>query len=172
MLRQKMFKGLLLAVAYLFLSMPVTAKAALIDLTVNGGWHEFAFPEAGSPWADEFSFSLLTPGTLTVTDAHVAGDRFEVFSNGMSLGLTSEPLSQYDFTDQYDLAASDPRWSTGIWSLAAGKYLISGLTTLSPYGSGSAALRVDTAPVPVPAAAWLLGSALIGGLGLRRFRKN
>lgn len=174
MMVNKIFKSLLVVVACLFLSIPATAKAALVNLTVDGGWKKFEFGQLNAPWKDEFSFNLLTPGILTVTDAYQPGDRFEVFSNGVSLGLTSKPVydSNLQLRDNYDLAASDSRWSTGVWNLAAGKYLISGLTTLSPYGSGGAALRIDTAPVPVPAAAWLLGSAFVGVLGLRRVRKN
>ena len=44
------------------------------------------------------------------------------------MGLTSEPTGIYGFiSDDYDLGANDPRWSTGIWNLTAGSYLISGL---------------------------------------------
>jgi|GEM_PF-1785308 len=171
-LKEKVLKGVLVLAACLCLGMPATVQSA-VSLTVDGGWHEFYFQERGSSWDREFSFTLLKPGILTVTDAFLAGDRFEVFSNGDSLGLTSEPTGIYGFiSDDYDLGANDPRWSTGIWNLTAGSYLISGLVFLSPYNTGQAALRVDTAPVPVPAAAWLLGSALAGCLGLRRFQRR
>lgn len=163
MLRHKMFKGLLVAVVCLFLSIPATAKAALVNLTVDGGWHEFGFFGVDTPWNHEFSFNLLTPGILTVTDAFFVGDSFEVFSNGMSLGTTSDPTpfsqtGEIDYETSYDLAAANPLWSTGVWNLAAGNYLISGLAVTSPLGAGGGALRVDTAPVPAPAAIWLLGS--------------
>lgn len=155
----------------LLLGMPANAKASIVDLTIGGGWHEFAFSRTGDSWSNQYSFSLLSPGVLTVTDGAYAEEIFKVFSNGVSLGLTSEPVFEgsVPFTTSYDEAAGDPRWSTGVWNLAAGNYLISGLVTQTIWG-GSGALRVD--PVPAPAAVWLLGSALVGGLGLRRFRKN
>lgn len=176
MLKNKFFGSLLVLVACLFLSMPTNAKAKLIDLNVDGGWYDFGFYGVGKSWQHEYSFTLLKPSILTVTDAHNATDRFEVFSNGESLGLTSEPLgvTSDDAKKNFDLAASDPRWSTGIWNLTPGTYLISGNTfqLAAKMSGGTAALRVDTAPVPAPAAVWLLGSALVGGLGLRKFRKN
>lgn len=176
MLRQKMSGSLLVLVACLFLSMPATAKAAVVDVTVGGGWYEVDLQPGSLNWKDQFSFNLLTPGILTVTDARLAGERFEVFSNGVSLGVTPEPLTNpaFNYTEDYDHAANDPIWSTGVWNLAAGNYLISGELTRIVFGTSNpvGALRIDSAPVPAPAAVWLLGSALVGGLGLRRFRKN
>jgi hypothetical protein len=42
----------------------------------------------------------------------------------------------------------------------------------SPGTLGVDDFTFNTAPVPVPAAAWLLGSGLVGVVGLRRVRKS
>jgi hypothetical protein len=94
----------------------------------------------------------------------VSGDRFEVFNFGSSLGLTSAPGSTGDeIGADYDAAAADPRWSTGTFALGPGTYSITGLTVLSPFGAGGAALRVDVATVvPAPASLALIGLDLVG----------
>jgi hypothetical protein len=152
--KSKVFRGLPVLAACLFLSMTVAAKAAVVDLTVGGDWYEFDFSRPGDPWSNEFSFKLLTPGILTVTDGAYAEDIFEVFNNGKRLGLTEAPIFEgsVPFTTSYDEAAKDPRWSTGVWKLDAGEHRISGFVTQTIWG-GSGALRVD--PVPVPGAGCL-----------------
>lgn len=173
-LKEKVLKGVLVLAACLCLGMPATAHSAVTPLMVDGGWYNFSSRGGGGTWYEKFSFTLLTPSILTVTDSWSAGARYEVFSNGVSLGLTSEPTGTvYDITSDHDFASHDPRWSTGRWTLSPGDYLISGKNVAS-FGYGDlGVLRVDTAaPVPVPAAAWLLGSALAGCLGLRRFQRH
>lgn len=193
-LKDSVRKGLLVMAACLCLGMPATAQSTT-TVTVDGGWKVFNFYtlyNQPTAWPQGFSFTLPTSGILTVTDLNLPGDRFEVFSNGVSLGLTSVPVQGpsgynqmdyyyfygslgYDYSDIYD-TVHDSRWSSGSWNLSAGDYLITGLALSSPYSSGWAALRVDTAPMPspvlVPAAVWLLGSALAGCLGLRRFSQR
>lgn len=170
--KNSFFKSFVMAVAFLgVLGMFQASKVEAYALTVGGGWADFSFGNEGSSWSDEFSFELLMPGVLVVTDAFMAGDRFEVFNHGSSLGLTSVAAAFEDWIGNYDDAAADSRWSTGFWNLPAGSYLISGLVTASPFGSGGGAIRVDPAPVPEPGTLVLLGGALVGLFGLRRTRK-
>ncbi len=154
-----------LAVASAVVAMGFAASVAQAGpIAVDGGWTPFTFGAAGSGLTGEpFTFTATTAVTLTVTDAFLSGDRFEIFNFGSSLGLTSVPTSSGDqINDNYDAAAADPRWSSGVFSLAAGTYSITGLAVDSPFGSGGAALRVDTAAVPAPASLALIGLGLVG----------
>ena len=89
-------------------------------LIADGGWQEFDYGGVNSPWSDTFSFELVEPAVLTVTDAFCAGDRLKVVKNGVFLGRTSKAatdLSCDTWTNDYNTAAADPRWSTGVFSL-------------------------------------------------------
>jgi hypothetical protein len=177
MLRRKILSGLLVVAACLFLSMPVQATPPPLSLTV-GEWKNFSFDDYS--WLDLFAVSLDKPGLLTVTDIQAPGDRFEVWVFDTDSGFfylpseyqTSEPKESADFTLDPDVAV-DPYspWSSGVWNLARGNYQISGrVLNKIEEGQGIGYLRVSA--VPVPAAAWLLGAALVGVVGLRRARKN
>ena len=157
------------------LALGLSAISSAATLTADTGWTEFNFDGTGSLWSDTFDFTITQASTLTVTDAFQAGDIFEVFSGVTSLGFTSNPTGSGDqIFDDYDAAAASPVWSTGVWTFLAGSYTISGLVSESPFGSGGAALRLDTdvSAVPIPAAAFLFAPALLGFMGLRRKAKN
>ncbi len=163
----KRFLVILCAVMFMIGTVSITRATTL---TVDGGWYEFFFDGVGSSWFDTFDFVLPGTGTLTVTDAFLSGDQFDV----TGFGLTSTPTSVGDsIGNDYDTAASDSRWSTGVWTLDPGTYSITGTSVLSPFGGGGAALRVDTSnPVPEPATLFLLGSGLIGLAGVRKRSKK
>ena len=160
------------AIAFIF-SICFTANINAAVIAPDSGWHVFNFGDVGSPFSTTYDFTLTQASILTVTDAYLSGDRFEIFSGATSLGLTSTPTSTGDqINNDFDFAASDDRWSTGVWALLAGTYTISGITIDSPFQGGGAALRVDTSEVPVPAAMFLFAPALLGFMGLRRKAKN
>ena len=147
----------------------------------SGAWSTSLFGDAGTPWEDTFTFTISQTSMLTVTDGWQSGDIFEVFSNGSSLGKTSftNDTSQQVFAN-YDAAVLSPSFSTRIWTFLAGTYEISGIAVVSPWwtetgggAGGIAALRLDSlAPVPAPAALWLLMPPTLFLLGIRRRVKN
>ena len=103
---------------------------------------------------------------FTVVDAFEAGDRFQVFDFGASLGLTSVPVGSTDCGDDPIPCLASAGSSRGIFQLGAGTHSITVTPTLAPSGSGSAFLRVD--PVPEPSTFLVIGSALIGLGWVRR----
>jgi hypothetical protein len=163
-------------------AIPVFGHSATVALYKGAVWTEFRFDESFSEgaWVEPndglgiltFTIFLTKAATLQVTDAFLAGDRFEVFSNKVSLGLTSNPTSTGDDTDaDYDLALSDDRWSSGNWTLAAGNHRITGFVQDMPLLRGRGALRVvDIPAVPLSGSMPLMlgAGAALGALSLRR----
>jgi hypothetical protein len=172
-----MMRTLLLATCVAGVFAFSATPAAADPLTVDGSWHTFQFGGVGSSFNTTYTFTLPGLGVLTVTDAFLSGDRFDVTDFGSSLGATSIPTSlDEQVNDDYDAAAADPRWSTGTYVLGPGSYSINGTVLVSPFGGGGAAMRVDTLriqdqQVPEPALALLAGGAL-AACGLRRRLRN
>lgn len=175
---------ILLPVCLMFLSMPVysgpIAKAvwlefAFTDIAVpatgcdpadpNGG---FCTPSFGTPTqfldAPPWTFNLSIPGLLSVTDAFLSGDRFNVLDNGISLGTTSSFLPGVDCGDDPVPCIANPAISSAVFSLAPGPHSIT-ITPTQVLGSGgSGFLRVDD--VPEPGTWLLLGPSLVVIFGL------
>jgi hypothetical protein len=140
----------------------------------------FCIPSSGTltqfapapPW----TFLAASGATLTVTDAFISGDRFEIFDFGASIGLTSAPAASggADCGDDPVVCLATPGISNGAFALGAGPHAITIVPTLSPDGGGSGYLRVDgaTAAVPEPTSVLLLllsGLALTVGAARHRF---
>ena len=111
------------------------------------------------PW----TFNAIGAGaSLTVTDAFLAGDQFEVFDFGISLGLTSTPIGVGDCGDDPVPCLADPNISKGVFFLAPGNHMIS-IAVLAD-GLGSGYLNVSTI-VPEPQGIALFGLGVIAAAG-------
>ncbi|MGJ5819544.1 beta-propeller fold lactonase family protein [Paludibaculum fermentans] len=169
------------------LMLAMHASASVITF---GTYQEFGFTDAGvqatgcdpadpaGPFCIESSGTVIVllgsvPWTftapaggavLTVTDAFLSGDRFEIFDFGTSVGLTSVPVDNIDCGDDPVPCLATPGVSSGVFNLAAGNHSLTITPTISN-GGGSGYLFVDaptTSNVPEPDS-WVL---LCLGLGL------
>jgi hypothetical protein len=91
-----------------------------------------------------FNFNPYLESYLPVSGGSVDANGFTTFS------FAGKPLVGSDFLRFYGDTFSSPNDDLG-WARLD--------------------VTVDAAPVPIPAAVWLLGSGLIGLIGVRRFRK-
>src|SRR5436190_1535633 len=131
----KNLTGGLLTAAFL-----VFQSSACAGALPFGTFEEFAFSSPGTPATGCFpadpagDFCISSSGTptdfldappwtvsapvqgvlLTVTDAFLAGDRFQVFDFGLPLGLTSAPFGNADCGDDPVPCLSTPGISSGI----------------------------------------------------------
>lgn len=160
------------------------AQATTIALAADGAWNEFVTDDQnaksfGTEWIDadntnssgygtplSFQFTVASgfAAKLTVVDAGFAGDRFELFANGHSIGLTSVTNDNVDYSNDFDSNLNNVNFSYGVFTLAAGTYSISGdlFSTLQPFNSTNGALKLEVTAVPEPETFALM----LAGLGL------
>ncbi|MFA5982577.1 MAG: hypothetical protein WC782_01030 [Methylococcaceae bacterium] len=196
-------KGGLIAAAMLASLAAVPANATAVNLTADGAFFTFdidpetalnsglAFIDAqNAPGYNDdgsilhFVFNLTNAANLTVVDGGFAGDEFEVFDNGVSLGFTSTATNSdpSSVSTNFAAALADSNYSRGVFLLGAGEHDITGLLSLSATVSGipdfnltvGAVSLSNVSQVPVPAAfgLFLLGNALLGLVSRRRSTTN
>jgi len=157
------------------------ANATTQALTADGQWQEFNVDDlssisGGAEWIDlldsnspnfgsplSFSFTIDSghQGKLSVVDAGFAGDRFQIFNNGQSIGFTSAASNSTEYSLDFDANLTSSNFSNGIFMLAAGSYTVSGALseTLQPFNATNGALKLETSEVPVPGAFGLFAAA-------------
>lgn len=115
-------------------------------LTVDGGWVFFNDCAIGSPCPDgPFTFTTTGNACVSVTDAFLKSDEYEVFDFGQSLGTTSPgvPDDGNSQTDP-DSAFADPEYSSGTFAVGTGSHSIDVQRTVGLPGLAAAFIRADS----------------------------
>jgi hypothetical protein len=110
-----------------------------------------------------YTFNALTPVRLDVTDDFFAGDRFEVFDFGASIGLTSLVPAVAAPEVGPEAAFNDPTYSSGRFLLGPGAHSITMVAVENPFNGGRGYLRAMPIPEPSTVALGMLalGSILL-----------
>lgn len=166
------------------------AQASTVALVANGDWKEFNVDDfssatQGVEWIDmndsnsasfgsaltyQFTIASGFQGLLSVVDAGIAGDSFEIFNNGQSIGFTTDTTNNVEYSNNFESNLTNANFSSGVFILNDGTYNISGalFSTLQPFNATNGALKLDVAPVPLPGAFGLFA----GGLSLLAFMRR
>jgi hypothetical protein len=168
----------------------VQAQAGTISLIANGEWNEFNVDDfsatsQGLEWVDlndsnspnfgsalnyQFTINNGFKGFLSVVDAGLAGDQFQVFNNGQSIGLTSSTTNMSDYSNNFSDNLANVNFSSGVFLLTEGTYNITGalFSSLQPFNATNGALKLDITPVPLPGAYGLF----LGGISFLAFMRR
>ena len=150
-------------VALVLLLSPALASAALIDVTVQS----FGGSYNGSYWEDTGAGTYNTETTeilyTSVGSGVVGSDYIEATTEARALGLIAE----------YTMIACTPEANYICSFVGGGSQQAIGIAnTVDESGSGylvgsylGTEITTQISPVPLPAAAWLFGSALLGLIG-------
>jgi hypothetical protein len=138
-------------VCCLLLGRPCPARAD--NITVDGGWQSFSWTNAPGTMNTEgpLSYTSAQQTKLTVTDAFLDGDRFQVFDKDMPLGLTSPATDDgTQIGDKASAALSNPKFSSGSFLLSPGSHSITIkiVGTAVGHSMGTGFLRADTLGAP------------------------
>jgi hypothetical protein len=169
-------------------------QATTIDLVADGQWNEFNVDDLSSlsqgvEWIDladsnsptfgsalnyRFTINSGFKGLLSVVDAGFAGDRFEIFNNGQTLGLTSTTSNMTDFSNDFNGNFSNPNFSSGVFEFIEGEHDITGalFSSLQPFNATNGALKLEVTAVPLPGAYGLFLCSISLLAFIRRRRSN
>ena len=144
-------------------------------LTVDGNWNSFSWSGTLPIDMQETPFTFSGPAVLDVTDAQCLGDRFEVFDNGMSVGLTSAPSSDPACTvfvgsppAGCDPGFMNPGFSSGTFSLGTGAHSIVIRTLAGSFNFGASCLRASPGVPTLPILALVLLGLAVLAMGISR----
>jgi len=132
----------------------------------------FCFPSSGTPtsFLDSPPWTFVAPSfgaTLRVVDSFAAGDRFEVFDFGVSLGLTSVPVDTGDCGDDPVPCVANSDMSQALFLLGGGAHSISIAPVAAPNGPGAGFLLAEAVPEP---STWLFLASGLTALAWKRLK--
>ena len=164
-------------------------------VTADGSFHQFRFGVAGTPSAAASScggictattnpvaeqtssppWTFSGPGTLFVLDLLVVGDRFEVFDNLVSLGITSVVVNDgaNPCGGNIGCATGNLAYSQASFALGAGSHSVTlnVVQNAAGFTAGEGVFRVSANAVPEPGSLMLVVTGFLGvGLVARRRR--
>ena len=129
-------------------------SSPLAEVPTDGTWFCFTFfgvgsdpttcvvdPTAEAPWTFDCGSGSCW---LSVTDAFLVGDKFEVFDDDASIGMTSDP-GEPDSCDagDPDTCFENENFSSGQFCLGPGEHSIVIRPSESPFGGGDAYFKVE-----------------------------
>lgn len=121
---------------------------------IDAGWYSFSYGKSGTMAFRSFGVYNPNVAILEVTSCFCPGNYFSVYDNGQPILITSiqtvkktandVPICDPRITDP-NLCASDVNFSRGSVLLLPGRHNLTIVANESPYGGGTAFLRVDSA---------------------------
>ena len=156
-------------VALVLLLSPAVASAALIDVTVQafgGSYNNFYWEATGAGTYNTETTEILYTSVGSGVTGYDGGAYIEATTEARALGLIAE----------YTMIACTPEANYICSFLGGGSQQAIGIAnTVDESGSGylvgsyfGTEITTQISPVPLPAAAWLFGSALLGLIGWKR----
>jgi len=130
----------------------IKPQVAVLQVAVpnDGSFVAFTFGGPGSV-AGPFEFDCTLGGgcRITVTDAFLQGDQFEVFDFGASIGTTSAVAASGSCGTNPDVCLASPGASSGVFNVGEGAHSMTIVAIVSPFGSGGAFFKIDQIEDPV-----------------------
>lgn len=136
-----------------------------VPVPIGGPWQEFQFgatgtfavactscvPSSGgnSVFAGPPPWTFAGDARLTVTDAFLIGDEFQVFDNAVSIGSTPVVANVGSCGDDPVPCSVNPLVSHRVFDLGGGAHSLTIKLADSPFNSGAAYFRLDPPPVEV-----------------------
>lgn len=155
------------------LASPVASAYLNLDMYCNA----FLTCTGTSGDTTEFSVNLVGVDVASVTDSSsVAGLAATIGSAVDTIVIGAEDLYSWDITSLVNSWITDPSSNFGFAITARTDTdtdsVYNNYFTSSAADGNGALPSITTSPVPVPAAAWLFGSGLLGTAGVARRRTN
>lgn len=120
-----------------------------VKLVPDIGYYAINFKPASIPVSTAFYFHSDRPTLLTVLDCFCAGDSFVVFDNSVYLAQTSGPdtgdntCAYFSYQPVYCMLSGE--FDQAVVPLLPGYHNITIVPIVTPYGEGTAFLRLDFA---------------------------